>query len=47
MSEKMEYERTEMDTIPDHLAVLEDESGVEAVPIHIRKEVNKKAYKTT
>ena len=33
----MESELTEMDTIPDHLAVSEDESVDEAVPIDIRK----------
>ena len=43
----MEYELTEMDTIPDHLAVSEDESVDEAVPIDIRKERNTKAYKET
>ena len=32
----MEAELTEMDSIPDYLAVSEDESADEAVPIHIR-----------
>ena len=43
----MEAELTEMDTIPDHLAVSEDESIDEAVPIYIRKERKTKAYKET
>ena len=38
---------TEMDIIPDHLAVSEDENVDEAVPIDIRKERNMKAYKET
>ena len=33
----MEAELTEMDSIPDHLAVSEDECVDEAVPIHIQK----------
>ena len=37
----MEAEMTEMDSIPDHLAVSEDEGADEAVPIHIRKEIKK------
>ena len=36
MNEKMESELTEMDTVPDHLAVSEDESVDEAVPIYER-----------
>ena len=47
MNEKMESELTEMDIIPDHLAVLEDESFESDVPIDIRKERNTKAYKET
>ena len=43
----MEAELTEMDSIPDHLAVSEDESVDEAVPIDIRKERKKKSYKDT
>ena len=38
---------TKMDSIPDHLAVSEDESVDEAVPIDIRKERNTKSYKDT
>ena len=37
MNEEMESELTEMDSIPEHLAVLEDEGADEAVPIHIIK----------
>ena len=40
----MEAELTEMDSIPDHLAVSEDESVDKDVPIHIRKERKTKAY---
>ena len=36
-----------IDSIPDHLAVSEDESADEAVPIHIRKERKTKAYNET
>ena len=43
----MESELTEMDSIPDHLAVSEDESDDEAVPINIRKERKTKTYKET
>ena len=35
-NEEMKSEQTKMDSIPDHLGVLEDESSDEAVPIHIR-----------
>ena len=45
MNEEMEAELTEMDSIPDHLAVSEDENVDKAVQIHIRKERNTKAYK--
>ena len=41
MNEEMEAELTEMNSIPDHLAVSEDESVDEAVPIDIRKERKK------
>ena len=34
---KLEAELTKIDSIPDHLAVSEDESVDEAVPINIRK----------
>ena len=44
INENMEYELTKMDSIPDHLAVSEDESVDEAVPIDIRKERKTKAY---
>ena len=37
MNEEMEAELTEIDSIPDHLAVSEDENVDEAVPIEIRK----------
>ena len=47
MNEDMEAELTEMDSIPDHLAVSEDERVDEAVPIDIRKERKTKAYKET
>ena len=43
----MEDELTEMDSIPDHLTVSEDESVDEAVHMHIRKERKTKAYKET
>ena len=36
-----------MDSIPDHLAVSEDESVDEAFPIDIRKERKTKSYKDT
>ena len=45
MNEKMEAELMKMDSIPDHLALLEDESVDKAVPIDIRKEIKTKAYK--
>ena len=47
MNEEMEAELMKMDLIPDNLAVSEDESVDEAVPIDIRKERNKKACKET
>ena len=37
MNEAMEAELTEMDSRPDNLAVSEDVSFVEAIPIDIRK----------
>ena len=37
MNEEMEAELTEMDSIPDHLTVSEDEGADKAVPMHIRK----------
>ena len=43
MNEEMEAKLTEMDSIPDHLAVSEDESADEAVPINIRKEIKTKS----
>ena len=43
----MEAELTEMDSIPEHLALSEDEGAEEAVPIHIIKERKTKAYKET
>ena len=47
MNEKMESELTKMDSIPDHLALSEDESVDEAVSIDITKERKTKAYKET
>ena len=47
MNEEMESEHTEMDSIPDHLAVSEYEGAYEAIPIHIIKERKTKAYKDT
>ena len=47
MNEEIEAELMKMDSIPDHLAVSEDESVDEAVPIDIRKERKTKAYKET
>ena len=43
----MEAELMKMDSITDNLAVSEDESVDEYVPIDIRKERKKKAYKET
>ena len=37
MNEEMEYEQTNMDSRPDNLAVSEDASVDEYVPIDIRK----------
>ena len=45
MNEEMEAELTEMDSIPDHLAVSEDKIVDKAVPIDIRKEQKTKIYK--
>ena len=47
MNEEMEAKMTETDSIPDHLAVSEDEGADEAVPIHVIKERKTKAYKET
>ena len=47
MNEEMESELIKTDSIPDNLAVSEDASVDEAVPIGIRKERNTKAYKDT
>ena len=41
----MEAEKTKMDLTPDHLAESKDEGNDEDIPIHIRKERTKKAYK--
>ena len=43
----MEAELMKMDSIPENLAVSEDESFDEAVPTDIRKERKTKAYKET
>ena len=45
MNEEMEAELIKTDSRPDNLAVSEDASVDEAVPIDIRKEQNTKAYK--
>ena len=45
MNEKMGAEKTKMDLTPDHLAESKDEGTDEDIPIHIRKERMKKAYK--
>ena len=45
MNEEMESELTEIVSRPDNLAVSEDASVDEAVPIDIRKERNTKEYK--
>ena len=47
MNEEMEAELMKTDSRPENLAVSEDESGDEAVPIDIRKERKTKAYKYT
>ena len=47
MDEEMEAELMEMDSIPNNLAVSEDESVDEAVPIDIRNERKTKSYKET
>ena len=47
MNEEMEAELIKTDSIPDNLAVSEDASVDEAVPIDIRKERNTKAFKET
>ena len=47
MNEEMKAEMAEMDSIPDHLAVSEDESVDEDVPIDIGKKIKTKAYKQT
>ena len=44
MNKEMEAELMKMDSIPDHLAVSEDESVDESVPIDIRKERKTKEY---
>ena len=44
MNEEMESEQTELESIPDHLEVSEDESADEAVPINIGK---RKPYNDT
>ena len=43
----MEAELTKIDSRPDNLAVSEDASVDEAVPVDIRKEQSKEAYKET
>ena len=47
MNKEMEAERMKMDSIPDNLAVSEDESVDKDVPIDIGKERKTKAYKET
>ena len=45
MNEEMEAELTKINSRPENLAVSEDASFDDAVPIDIRKERNTKAYK--
>ena len=47
MNEGMEAELTKTDSRPNNLAVSEDASVDESVPIYIRKECNTKSYKDT
>ena len=47
MNEEMEAKLTEMYSRPDNLAVSEDGNFDEAIPIDIRKERSKEAYKYT
>ena len=47
MNEKMETELMKMGSIHENLAVSENESVDEAVPIDIRKERKTKSYKET
>ena len=47
MNEEMEAELMKTDSRPENLAVSEDESVDEVVPIDIRKERKTKAYKET
>ena len=47
MNEEMEAELMKTDSRPENLAVSENESVDEAVPIDIRKERDTKAYKET
>ena len=43
MNEEMEYELTKTDSRPDNVAVSEDASVDEAVPMYIRKQQKKKS----
>ena len=47
MNEEMKSELMKMDSRPENLKVSEDENVDEAVPVDIRKERKKKAYKET
>ena len=47
MNEEMEAEQTEMYSRPDNLAVSEDASVDEAIPIDLGKEQGTEAYKET
>ena len=47
MNEKMEAELTEMDSRTDNLAVSEEASSDEAIPIDLIKEQSTEAYKET
>ena len=47
MNEEMEAELTEMDSRPEDLAVSEDSSVDEAIPIDLGKEQGTEAYKQT
>ena len=47
MNEEIEAEIAKMNLTPDHLTDSKNEGVDEAIPIHIRKERTKKAYKVT
>ena len=47
MNEEMEAGLTEIDSITDNLEVTEEANADEAIPIGLRKELRKEAYKET